>query len=310
MGRIFGILECLTSKNSKNSNPFSPSDDSKNHYEKELKFHQDDLQKLTNALNLKKTEYTQYMNNIELLEKQVEEYQAEATQLRSDTDLAIEEEKGLVEIINILKQQIKKLDEDYQEMVKEKDFLKQSIDNENKASKTKLEQLKEAHTITQKNLLEVQDETKKIQMDIEDAKEDQIICQQHVDQSQRETDRLINEKERTEKELTACQKEQVALNSKMALLQLQLDQETKRIYGIETKLKSQVDALRRTQQTNFQAKLTMEDKIERAKNELNKILKDNARKEQLANEKVRSAEQTAEKSKQKLTSARGRFSVG
>jgi chromosome segregation ATPase len=121
-----------------------------------------------------------------------------------------------------------------------------------------------------------------------------------VEQSHRETDRLVAEKDRTEKELVNCQKEQVSLNSKMALVQLQLEQETKKIYGIESKLKARVDNLRRTQQANVLEKFKFEEKIERATSDLQKMQKDNERKHKLAKERVAQAEKQAEASKNKL----------
>lgn len=276
-------------------------------FEEELQYHKDDLDKLINILNEKKNDYTSYMNNIEMLENQVVDYEEESKTLYDDTQRAIIEEKNLNEIIVKLKDVIRRLDEENVDMVSEKEFLNDKTAEEHERSKEKLDRFKNDTKQTTQHLLEVQDKIKVLQMDIEDAKEETKICHNHVEQSHRETDRLVAEKERTEKELSNSQREQVSLNSKMALIQLQLEQETKKIYGVETKLKGKVDNLRRTQQNNILEKFKLEEKIERATADLHKMQKDNDRKKKNAMEKVAATEKLANQTKKNLDQVKNKL---
>ena len=269
-------------------------------HQKELDFHKEDLAKLVTILGQKETEYQQYKNDIESLETQAANYENEAKETRREIDKSIKEEECLYNDIDGLKTVIRKLDEDYNNLVTEKEELNTKIEEEHAEKKLKLENLKVATEVATKQLLSHQDEIKALQMDIEDDKEESIVCQQHIDQSTRETDRLIAEKNRTEKELSKCVKDKQSLDSKLGLVSIQLETESKRVFGEETRLKSRLDGLRKQQQNNFQIKLLLEDKIERSKNELEKLLKDNVRKQTTAREKVKKAENTAEESKNKL----------
>jgi len=85
-------------------------------------------------------------------------------------------------------------------------------------------------------------------------------------------------------------KEQQILTSKMGLIQIQLDKQTKAIFGEETKLKRKVDFLRKTIQSNYTSKLALEAKIEKATLELSRCQKENQKRFCVAEEKVRVAE--------------------
>ena len=87
----------------------------------------------------------------------------------------------------------------------------------------------------------------------------------------------------------------------MSLVQLELDQETKKIYSAEAKLKSRVDSLRKIQQNNTQSKKMLESKIEKCMKDLKKTKEENTFKQNEAKNMAERAEAQAEEQKEKLS---------
>jgi len=284
-------------------------DEEKYRYDMELEEKREYLANLKRELLVKKTEYEDYCSNIELLKENQIKCEHAAEKLNVDTEKAQEQEGVLTDELQVLKQKVQTLDEEFEKKTAEKEQLDKTIAVETRRNKEILGKLREETDVLTKELLAIQDQIKLVQMDIEDCQEEHKSSQQQIDHAHRETDRLVNEKARCERDLQQSTSEQQSLMSKMSLVQLQLDQETKKIYSIESKLKARVDGLRKTQQTNFQAKTLLEQKIERCRRDLISTKQENERKMADAKAKAELAEAMCKTQQEKLAFTKARLEV-
>merc|ERR1711976_843548 len=105
--------------------------------------------------------------------------------------------------------------------------LMDAIKTETDSNRKTLSELNSEIDRLTKCVLGIQDNSKSVQMDIEDCKEEFKSCQQQIVHAHRETERMDKEKLRCEQELQSSSAQQQQLNSKMSLVQLELEQETK-----------------------------------------------------------------------------------